>query len=67
MVSDEPPAPETPDEEIAQDPGIPGGPPTDEEVTPTTDDRHVGAAQRERPDDSDEEGHQTAGEPPRPS
>lgn len=59
---DEPRNPETPDEGIPQDPGIPGFDTISREYNPLPDDKSADAERRERPDDPDEEGHQTAGE-----
>lgn len=54
-------APETPDEEIVQDPGIPGfdvmSDPGDE---PPPDEKEVGTEERERLDDPDYEGQMTS-------
>ncbi len=50
--------PDTPDETIPQDPGIPGrdvvSDPTD---APLPDGKDAAAEERERPDDADREGH----------
>ena len=59
---DEPRSPETPSEEIPQDPGIPGFETISREYTRPPDEKDPGAERRERIDDADEEGHQTAGE-----
>jgi hypothetical protein len=54
-MSDEP---RTPEEDLPQDPGIPGedviGDPTD---APLPDEKEAAAEERERLDDSDDEGH----------
>jgi hypothetical protein len=47
---------EFPDPEIPQDPGIPS---TGGGDAPTPDEQDESGAQRERPDDPDEEGHMT--------
>ena len=55
MSADEP---ETPDQEIAQDPGIPGWDAmSDPEDKPPPDDKDESAERRERLDDPDREGH----------
>ena len=59
---DEPWSPETPAEEIPQDPGIPGFDTISRDQSPPPDEKDSGAESRERIDDVDEEGHQTAGE-----
>ena len=64
---EEPLSPETPDERIPQDAGIPGFDTISHEYAPPPDDKSVDAERRERHDDADDEGHQTAGEiPPLP-
>jgi hypothetical protein len=56
-------APETPDERIDQDPGTPGfETPADTSDRPTPDAKDAAAERRERLDDEDREGHQTAPE-----
>ena len=53
--------PETPDESIPQDPGIPGfDPMSDRGDKPPPDDKDEAAELRERLDEPDEEGHMTA-------
>ncbi len=59
---DEPRSGDTPDERIPQDPGIPGSDTVADETGPIPDEKDPGAERRERVDDVDEEGHQTAGE-----
>jgi hypothetical protein len=55
--------PDTPDEDIPQDPGIPGyDVVSDPRDRPTPDAGQTGAEERERPDDPDDEGHMTAPE-----
>ena len=51
------------DEGIEQDPGIPGRPTTSDDGAPSPGTQHVEAADRERPDDPDLEGHQTQTSP----
>ena len=64
---EEPRSPETPDETIPQDPGIPGFDTISHEYAPPPDEKSAEAELRERVDDPDREGHQTAGEiPPDP-
>jgi len=54
---------DTPDEGIPQDPGIPGfDTVSDPRDRPTPDEHDEEAGRRERPDDPDLEGHQTAPE-----
>ena len=62
MAGEEPRAPETPDEDLEQDPGIPGADVISEHYSPPPDEKDAEAERRERIDDADEEGHQTAGE-----
>lgn len=50
------------DEDIPQDPGIPGFDTIADDHTPIPDPKDPEAERRERPDDPDEEGHMTAGE-----
>jgi hypothetical protein len=64
-MSEEPWSPETPDEDIPQDPGIPGFDTISHEYAPPPDEKSAEAEVRERMDDQDEEGHMTAGEVPR--
>ena len=59
---DEPRNPDTPSEDLPQDPAIPGFDTTSHEYAPPPDAKDPGAEERERIDDEDEEGHQTAGE-----
>ena len=59
---DEPWSPETPEEDLPQDPGIPGFDTIARDHNPIPDDKDPSAERRERIDDADEEGHQTAGE-----
>ena len=59
---EEPWSPETPEETIAQDPGIPGFDTTSHEYAPPPDEKSAEAERRERLGDPDQEGHQTAGE-----
>ncbi len=59
---EEPRSPETPAEELPQDPGIPGFDTIARDHDPIPDEKDASAERRERIDDSDEEGHQTAGE-----
>ena len=55
--------PETPDPSIPQDPGIPGfDVVSDPDEAPPPDEPPPAAAERERPDDPDREGHMTAAE-----
>ena len=58
----EPRSPATPDESIPQDPGIPGFDTISRETSPPPDEKDPDDERRERIDDLDEEGHQTAGE-----
>lgn len=58
--------PETPDEAIPQDPGIPGFDTIAEGQDPLPDEKDEDADRRERVDDLDEEGHMSAGEPGEP-
>jgi hypothetical protein len=54
---------DTPDEGIPQDPGIPGfDTPSETRDRPLPDEKDAAAEERERPDDPDLEGHQTAPE-----
>jgi hypothetical protein len=62
MAGEEPLAPETPDEDLQQDPGIPGVDVISDLHSPPPDEKDAEAELRERVDDADEEGHQTAGE-----
>ena len=64
-MSEEPWSPDTPDEDIPQDPGIPGFDTISHEYAPPPDEKSAEAEVRERMDDQDEEGHMTAGEVPR--
>ena len=58
-MSDEPRAPETPADDIPQDPGIPGWDVvSDARDAPLPDDKDPAAEERERVDDPDLEGHQ---------
>ena len=59
---DQPWSPETPAEDLPQDPGIPGFDTIAREENPIPDEKDPSAERRERVDDPDEEGHQTAGE-----
>ena len=59
---EEPWSPETPEETIPQDPGIPGFDTISHEHAPPPDEKSDEAELRERVDDPDHEGHQTAGE-----
>ncbi|MBW3593292.1 MAG: hypothetical protein KY396_06335 [Actinobacteria bacterium] len=59
---DESRRPETPAEDLPQDPGIPGFDTVAHDHTPIPDEKDAPAERRERVDDPDEEGHQTAGE-----
>ena len=59
---EEPRSPETPDEDLQQDPGIPGVDVISDLYSPPPDEKDAEAELRERVDDADEEGHQTAGE-----
>lgn len=59
--------PETPDEAIPQDPGIPGFDTIADAQSPIPDEKDEDAEPRERVDDVDEEGHMTAGDPGEPS
>ena len=63
-MTDEPRSPETPDPGIPQDPGIPGFDQISHEYAPPPDQKSEEAERRERIDDTDEEGHQSAGEIP---
>lgn len=58
------PEPETPHEELPQDPGIPGRDVISDDDAPPPDEKDPAAEQRERLDDPDQEGHQSAGEIP---
>ena len=60
----EPRSPDTPDEGIPQDPAIPGFDTISDRHTPPPDEKDPEAELRERIDDADQEGHQTAGEIP---
>jgi hypothetical protein len=60
----EPRAPETPDEDIPQDPAIPGFDTVSHEDAPPPDEKDPKAERRERLDDPDQEGHMTGGELP---
>ncbi|MDQ3895131.1 MAG: hypothetical protein M3292_10825 [Actinomycetota bacterium] len=64
MSSDEEPrAPETPDEEIRQDPGIPGFDVISDKPNPSPPDvKDESAEEREAYEDPDQEGHMTAPE-----
>ena len=59
--------PETPDEEVPQDPGIPGVHSIADAHTPIPDEQDESAGPRERLDDVDEEGHLATGEPDEPA
>jgi hypothetical protein len=61
---DEPWSPETPEEEIPQDPAIPGFDTVSHEHAPSPDEKDPDAERRERLDDTDQEGHMTGGELP---
>ena len=53
-------SPETPDETIPQDPGIPGWDVvSDATDAPLPEDKDAAAEKRERPDDADREGQMT--------
>jgi hypothetical protein len=54
--------PDTPDEELPQDPGIPGFDTVADAHGPLPDEKDERAERRERVDDVDEEGHMTAGD-----
>jgi hypothetical protein len=57
-MSDEQRGPETPDEDLPQDRGIPGWDVvSDPADAPLPDEKDPGAEERERVDDPDEEGH----------
>jgi hypothetical protein len=58
--------PDTPHEELPQDPGIPGFDTIADERDPIPNEKDRDAERRERVDDVDEEGHMTAGEPEGP-
>ncbi len=64
MSADEPRSPETPAEEIPQDPGIPGFDHERHGYAPPPDEKDPDAERRERIDDPDQEGHMTGGELP---
>ncbi|HSC91851.1 MAG TPA: hypothetical protein VLB86_09395 [Gaiellaceae bacterium] len=59
--------PETPDEELSQDPGIPGVDAIADASTPIPDEQDESVGRRERLDDVDEEGHLATGEPDEPA
>jgi hypothetical protein len=53
--------PRTPDEDIPQDPGIPGGDViSDPSDSPPPDEQDASTEERERPDDPDREGHMSS-------
>ena len=54
--------PQTPEEELPQDPGIPGRDVISHEDAPPPDEKDPAAESRERLDDPDQEGHQSVGE-----
>jgi hypothetical protein len=65
-MSGEPRDPQTADEDVPQDPGVPGKDViSDASATPLPDEKDPTAESRERPDDLDDEGHM--GEPAAPS
>jgi hypothetical protein len=61
---EEPRSPVTPDEDIPQDPAIPGFDTVSHEHAPPPDEKDPEAERRERLDDPDQEGHMTGGELP---